>query len=84
MPAPPRPDHRIVLVTGSTDRLGHEVARRLAAQGAHVIVHGRNTERGKAVVDESAGLFSLAVRHRIPLSRERPMTCGVAYGLHRA
>jgi NAD(P)-dependent dehydrogenase (short-subunit alcohol dehydrogenase family) len=43
---------RIVLVTGSTDGLGREVARRLAADGAHVIIHGRNAERGKAVVDE--------------------------------
>lgn len=43
---------RIVLITGSTDGLGREVARRVAAQGAHVIVHGRNTERGRALVDE--------------------------------
>ncbi|MCC7125113.1 MAG: SDR family NAD(P)-dependent oxidoreductase [Acidobacteria bacterium] len=43
---------KIVLITGSTDGLGREVARRTAARGAHVIVHGRNQERGKAVVDE--------------------------------
>lgn len=43
---------RVVLVTGSTDGLGREVARRLAAQGAHVIVHGRNAERGRALVEE--------------------------------
>jgi NAD(P)-dependent dehydrogenase (short-subunit alcohol dehydrogenase family) len=41
---------QIVLVTGSTDGLGREVAYRLAASGAHVIVHGRNRERGAAVV----------------------------------
>jgi NAD(P)-dependent dehydrogenase (short-subunit alcohol dehydrogenase family) len=41
---------RIALVTGSTDGLGREVARRLAADGAHVIIHGRNAERGQAVV----------------------------------
>jgi NAD(P)-dependent dehydrogenase (short-subunit alcohol dehydrogenase family) len=52
--ATPGPDQRIVLVTGSTDGLGREVARRLAAEGAHVIVHGRNAERGKAMVDEIA------------------------------
>jgi NAD(P)-dependent dehydrogenase (short-subunit alcohol dehydrogenase family) len=54
-PMPPAqiPDaQRIVLVTGSTDGLGREVARRLAAQGDHVIVHGRNAERGRALVDE--------------------------------
>jgi NAD(P)-dependent dehydrogenase (short-subunit alcohol dehydrogenase family) len=41
---------RIVLVTGSTDGLGREVARRIAATGAHVIIHGRNRERGQDVV----------------------------------
>src|SRR5687767_3949159 len=41
-----------VLITGSTDGLGREVARRVAALGAHVIVHGRNKERGTALVDE--------------------------------
>ncbi|WP_146907931.1 SDR family NAD(P)-dependent oxidoreductase [Arenimonas daejeonensis] len=43
---------KTVLVTGSTDGLGRELARALAADGAHVIVHGRNAERGQAVVDE--------------------------------
>jgi NAD(P)-dependent dehydrogenase (short-subunit alcohol dehydrogenase family) len=43
---------QIVLITGSTDGLGREVARRVAARGAHVIVHGRNRERGTALVEE--------------------------------
>jgi NAD(P)-dependent dehydrogenase (short-subunit alcohol dehydrogenase family) len=51
-PTLPSASTRVVLVTGSTDGLGREVARRLAAEGAHVIVHGRNAERGKALVDE--------------------------------
>ena len=45
---------KVVMVTGSTDGLGREVARRVAALGAHVIVHGRNQERGKEVVSEIA------------------------------
>lgn len=45
---------KVALVTGSTDGLGREVARRLAAAGAHVIVHGRNVERGEALVAELA------------------------------
>ncbi|HSJ10896.1 MAG TPA: SDR family NAD(P)-dependent oxidoreductase [Longimicrobiales bacterium] len=49
-----RPGQRVILVTGSTDGLGREVALRLAADGAHVIVHGRNRERGVAVVNEIA------------------------------
>ena len=51
-PSKPTASQRIALVTGSTDGLGREVARRLAAEGAHVIIHGRNIERGRAVVDE--------------------------------
>lgn len=43
---------KTVLITGSTDGLGRELARALAADGAHVIVHGRNAERGQALVDE--------------------------------
>jgi len=47
-----RDGQQVVLVTGSTDGLGREVALRLGAMGAHVIVHGRNAERGAAVVAE--------------------------------
>jgi NAD(P)-dependent dehydrogenase (short-subunit alcohol dehydrogenase family) len=48
----PQPGQRVVLVTGSTSGLGREVALRLASDGAHVIVHGRNVERGEEVVRE--------------------------------
>lgn len=53
-PARPAAGQRVALITGSTDGLGREVAMRLAAQGLHVIVHGRNAERGAAVVQEIA------------------------------
>ena len=43
---------KTVLITGSTDGLGQALARSLAEEGAHVIVHGRNAERGQALVDE--------------------------------
>src|SRR5690606_26401695 len=42
----------VALVTGSTDGLGREVALRLGEAGYHVIVHGRNQERGEGVVAE--------------------------------
>lgn len=42
---------KTALVTGSTSGLGSEVATRLGAMGANVIVHGRNAERGQEVVD---------------------------------
>lgn len=45
-------DQRIVLITGSTSGLGREVARSLAAMGDHVIVHGRDSARGEALVKE--------------------------------
>ena len=44
------PTERVILITGSTDGLGREVALGLARPGTHVIVHGRNRERGEAVV----------------------------------
>jgi len=48
----PSPGQRVVLVTGSTGGLGRETARALARNGDHVIVHGRNEERGNALVAE--------------------------------
>ncbi|MBP6626812.1 MAG: SDR family NAD(P)-dependent oxidoreductase [Arenimonas sp.] len=51
-PAAPPFSGKTALVTGSTDGLGRELALALAADGAHVIVHGRSAERGQAVVDE--------------------------------
>jgi NAD(P)-dependent dehydrogenase (short-subunit alcohol dehydrogenase family) len=41
---------KTALITGSTSGLGSEVAMRLGALGATVIVHGRNVERGAEVV----------------------------------
>lgn len=42
----------MILITGSTDGLGRELARRLARQGVDVIVHGRNHDRGAALCEE--------------------------------
>ena len=41
-----------VLVTGSTDGLGHSVATELARRGADVLVHGRSPERGERTIAE--------------------------------
>ena len=47
---------RTALVTGSTAGLGVAIAKALAAHGAFVIVNGRNSSRGEAVVDEIRSL----------------------------
>jgi NAD(P)-dependent dehydrogenase (short-subunit alcohol dehydrogenase family) len=48
---------RRALVTGSTSGLGAGIAIALADAGAHVIVTGRNRERGREIVSwiESGG-----------------------------
>ncbi|MGE0118116.1 MAG: SDR family NAD(P)-dependent oxidoreductase [Dongiaceae bacterium] len=43
---------KTILVTGSTDGVGKLVARRLAAAGARLLLHGRNREKGDAVLRE--------------------------------
>jgi NAD(P)-dependent dehydrogenase (short-subunit alcohol dehydrogenase family) len=53
---------KTALVTGSTDGVGRLVACRLADHGARVIIHGRNRDRAKQVVDHwghSKGLGSV-------------------------
>jgi len=58
LPQPPAPrsaaleGRQVVVVTGSTSGLGREVALAMGARGAHVIVHGRNRERGLEVAQE--------------------------------
>ncbi|WP_393074923.1 SDR family NAD(P)-dependent oxidoreductase [Streptomyces sp. LN704] len=41
---------KVALITGSTGGIGSEAARLIAASGAHVVVSGRNPERGAATV----------------------------------
>ena len=48
----PTHPHHTVLITGATDGLGLEVARRLAASGVTVLAHGRDQAKLDAVVAE--------------------------------
>ncbi|MFF4957832.1 SDR family NAD(P)-dependent oxidoreductase [Streptomyces sp. NPDC001222] len=43
--------NKTALVTGSTSNIGQAIAEAFAAEGAHVIVSGRNRERGTQVVE---------------------------------
>jgi NAD(P)-dependent dehydrogenase (short-subunit alcohol dehydrogenase family) len=43
---------KTALVTGSTDGVGRVVARRLAAMGSRVLVHGRDLDRGERLIAE--------------------------------
>lgn len=43
---------KAILVTGSTTGIGEAIARRAVAEGARVLVHGRDDERGRALVAE--------------------------------
>jgi NAD(P)-dependent dehydrogenase (short-subunit alcohol dehydrogenase family) len=45
-------EHKTILVTGSTDGVGRAVARRLADQGARVLIHGRDCHRGELLLEE--------------------------------
>jgi 3-oxoacyl-[acyl-carrier protein] reductase len=51
---------RTALVTGSSSGIGEGIARMLAAEGARVVVHGRNAERaGKVAADIGAAGIAL-------------------------
>ncbi len=43
---------KTVLITGSTDGVGRYVASRLAADGANVLIHGRDASRAQALIGE--------------------------------
>ncbi len=54
MASPPHPFSlagRVVLVTGAARGLGFEIARAVAAAGAHVVINGRDRERAQSAVD---------------------------------
>jgi NAD(P)-dependent dehydrogenase (short-subunit alcohol dehydrogenase family) len=43
-------EEKTVLVTGSTTGIGEATVREFAAEGAQVMITGRNAERGKKVL----------------------------------
>ena len=45
-------DQRTIVITGATDGLGKGLATELAPTGARLILHGRNEEKGQALLEE--------------------------------
>jgi NAD(P)-dependent dehydrogenase (short-subunit alcohol dehydrogenase family) len=43
---------KVILITGSTTGIGEAIARRAVAEGARVVIHGRDAARGRALVEE--------------------------------
>jgi len=72
---------KTVLVTGSTDGIGREVARELAQRGARVLVHGRSREKAeravKALRDETGGAFEAVAGDFARLEEVRALAADV-------
>ncbi len=45
-------EQRTIVITGATDGLGRGLATELATTGARLILHGRNEEKGQALLEE--------------------------------
>jgi NAD(P)-dependent dehydrogenase (short-subunit alcohol dehydrogenase family) len=61
------------LVTGSTSGIGRAIAVAFAAEGAVVVVTGRDRERGEAVAAEIAGTHGTA--HFVPVDLHHETAC---------
>jgi NAD(P)-dependent dehydrogenase (short-subunit alcohol dehydrogenase family) len=60
---------KTVLITGSTDGVGRYVATRLAADGANVLIHGRDAARAQALIgDIKRGGHTVPVFYQADLS----------------
>jgi len=64
---------KVALITRSTSNIGRAIAIRFAAEGASVVVTGRDAERGRAVVGaiQAAGGEATFLPHELDGSVER-------------
>jgi len=65
-------DGKVALITGGTSGIGSAAARRLAAEGAAVVITGRSAERGEEVVREieEAGGRAMFVQSDVRLAAD--------------
>lgn len=52
---------KTILITGSTTGIGEAIARRAVAEGAQVLIHGRDEKRGRALLAELGDRAALHV-----------------------
>lgn len=78
-----RLENKVSVITGSTSGLGAATAARFAAEGARVVVSGRNEERGQAVVRSIAEAGGEAAFVRCDLDDEASIQSLVAGALAR-
>jgi NAD(P)-dependent dehydrogenase (short-subunit alcohol dehydrogenase family) len=72
---------KTILITGATDGVGRQVALALAADGATVLVHGRNRERGEsllAAMRERGGSGSFYPADLASLAEARALAATIA------
>lgn len=70
---------KAIIVTGSTTGIGEAIARRCVAEGARVLVHGRDEARGNEIAKE---LGVVAAFHRDDLADPEAPTRIVAAAIH--
>jgi NAD(P)-dependent dehydrogenase (short-subunit alcohol dehydrogenase family) len=51
-------ENKVVIVTGATAGIGETTARRLAAEGATLVLSGRSAERGEAIAGQLGATFA--------------------------
>lgn len=54
-------EDKVIIVTGSTTGIGEAIARRCVAEGAKVVVHGRDRPRGEQLVAELGDAAALRI-----------------------
>ena len=65
---------QVILITGSTTGIGAAMARRFVREGAKVLLHGRDAERGLALRDElgHARMVGVPVQKHTAPERQKP------------